>query len=38
METLKNCNTSIKTACEKALPATLTANIKKCNDLAEKYR
>jgi len=38
METLKKCNTSIKAACEKALPANLQANIKKCNDLAEKYR
>merc|ERR1712142_774003 len=38
METLKKCNTSIKAACEKALPANLNENIKKCNDLAEKYR
>ena len=38
MDTLKNCSDSIKTACEKTLPAGLVDNIKKCNDLAEAYR
>ena len=38
MDTLKNCSDNIKTACEKTLPTGLVDNIKKCNDLAEKYR
>merc|ERR1711860_469234 len=38
LNTLKNCSESIKAACEVEVPKDLVANVKKCNDLAEKYR